>query len=386
MLDPAAVHADPLGLLVAFGAGMLSFLSPCVLPLVPAYLSMVSGLSAAELSALQDGPRTPTARVPVGAGVGGTGGAGGAGGAGGVAGTGTAGAGLAGAGTAGAGTAGAGTAGAGTAGSGSETVVARADGPVGTASLDRSSDLTLSGTVSSDRDPSGLDPFGLDPSGLDPPGLDGGIRPADLRRERSRLLRGILAFIAGFTVVFTILGASASAIGRLFLTHQRALETVSGILIVVFGAVLVAMAAGLRLPVAVVGERRFAVRPSVLGVWAPPIMGMAFAFAWTPCIGPVLASVLALAAGTGGSAAGGIALLLAYSLGLGVPFLLSGLALGRMTDMLARVRGRLRWVDLVGGTILVAFGVLLLTGHVDVVSAHISGWLHDLHLDRLSVS
>ena len=84
---------------------------------------------------------------------------------------------------------------------------------------------------------------------------------------------------------------------------------------------------------------RAAVRrpPSVLGAWAPPVMGMAFAFAWTPCIGPVLGSVLALAAGTGGSATGGIALLLAYSLGLGVPFLLSGLAFGRMTDLLARV-------------------------------------------------
>jgi len=148
----------------------------------------------------------------------------------------------------------------------------------------------------------------------------------------------------------------------------------------------VAMAAGLPLPLALSGERRFAVRPSVLGAWAPPIMGMAFAFAWTPCIGPVLASVLALAAGTGGSAAGGIALLLAYSLGLGVPFLLSGLAFGRMTDMLARVRSRLRLVDLVGGTILVVFGILLLTGNVDVISAHISTWLHDLHLDRLSVS
>ena len=171
---------------------------------------------------------------------------------------------------------------------------------MGTASLVPSPDARLPGTA---------------PSDLDPSGPDGGIRPADLRRERSRLLRGILAFIAGFTVVFTILGASASAVGRLFLTHQRSLETVSGILIVVFGAVLVAMAAGLPLPMALSGEKRFAVRPSVLGVWAPPIMGMAFAFAWTPCIGPVLASVLALAAGTGGSAAGGIALLLAYSLG-----------------------------------------------------------------------
>jgi cytochrome c-type biogenesis protein len=299
MLVPATLHADPLGLLVAFGAGMLSFLSPCVLPLVPAYLSMVSGLSAAELSALQEAPRPARAPEPVAVGA-----------------------------------------------------------PVG---------------------PAGV-------AGPAPGPVEPGIAPADLRRERSRLLRGILAFIAGFTVVFTILGASASALGRLFLTHQRTLETVSGILIVVFGALLVAMAAGLPLPLAVSGEKRFAVRPSLLGAWAPPVMGMAFAFAWTPCIGPVLASVLALAAGTGGSATGGIALLLAYSLGLGVPFLLSGLALGRMTDVLARVRGRLRWVDLVGGTILVVFGILLLTGHVDVISAHISRWLDDLHLGRLSVS
>jgi cytochrome c-type biogenesis protein len=115
-------------------------------------------------------------------------------------------------------------------------------------------------------------------------------------------------------------------------------------------------------------------------------MGMAFAFAWTPCIGPVLASVLALAAGTGGSATGGVALLLAYSLGLGVPFVLAGLAFGRLTDLLGRVRSRLRWIDLVGGVILIGFGILLLTGRVDVVSAQISRLLHDLHLDRLSVS
>jgi cytochrome c-type biogenesis protein len=213
-----------------------------------------------------------------------------------------------------------------------------------------------------------------------------GPTEVDLRKERQRLLRGILAFIAGFTVVFTILGASASAIGHLFLTHQQSLEWVSGLLIVIFGAVLVAMAAGWTLPAALSGERRFVVRPSLLGAWAPPIMGLAFAFAWTPCIGPVLGSVLALAAGTGGSATGGVALLLAYSLGLGVPFLLTGLAFGRMTDALARVRSRLRLVDLIGGAVLIAFGLLLLTGNVHVVSSTISNWLHDLHLDRLATS
>ena len=315
MTGEVALHADPLGLLVAFGAGMLSFLSPCVLPLVPAYLSMVSGLTAAELTALGTDRSPAVAPVPVAVGVG-------------------------------------------------APEAEMSVEPPGT-----------TGQVTATEAPGEAAPEA-------PPGPT----PEAVRRQRSRLLRGILAFIAGFTVVFTILGATASSIGRLFLTHQQTLEVVSGVLIVVFGAVLVAMAAGVALPMALAGEKRFVVRPSVLGAWAPPVMGMAFAFAWTPCIGPVLGSVLALAAGNGGSPTGGIALLLAYSLGLGVPFLVSGLAFGRMTDLLARVRGRLRIVDLVGGVILIAFGVLLLTHNVSILSSHISSWLHDLHLDRLTSS
>ena len=314
----AAIHADPLGLLVAFGAGMLSFLSPCVLPLVPAYLSMVSGLSAAELNALRPVSRPSPSPVTVAA--------------------------------------------------GPAFLPSVPEGAV----QDGSPVDTL---VAADRS-----------GAADGPTADGRPSAADLRRQRSHLLRGILAFIAGFTVIFTILGASASAAGRLFLTHQRTLETVSGIAIVVFGAMLVAMAVGVGLPAALAGERRFTVRPSVLGAWAPPVMGMAFAFAWTPCIGPVLGSVLTLAAGNGGSPTGGIALLLAYSLGLGVPFLLSGLAFGRMTDALARVRSRLRVVDLVGGAVLIVFGLLLLTGNVGIIADHLSNWFRDLHLDRLSTS
>ena len=308
------LHADPLGLLVAFGAGMLSFLSPCVLPLVPAYLSMVSGLTAAELSVLSTSPAPVQAPIPV---------------------------------------------------------------TVGSGAISDPTASFIAGAAG-DTTPS-LEPELVADSVPGP-------SPDELRSQRGRLLRGILAFIAGFTVVFTILGASASSIGRLFLTHQHLLELVSGILIVLFGAVLVAMAVGITLPMALSGEKRFVVRPSVLGAWAPPVMGVAFAFAWTPCIGPVLGSVLALAAGTGGSATGGIALLLAYSLGLGVPFLLFGLAFGRMTDLLSKVKGRLRIVDLVGGVILMAFGLVLLTHNVDVLSAHISTWLRDLHLSRLSSS
>ncbi|MBV8464060.1 MAG: hypothetical protein JO368_12245 [Acidimicrobiales bacterium] len=313
-LGPAAIHADPLGVAIAFGAGMLSFLSPCVLPLVPGYLSMVSGLSAAELSA--------TGRRPVDAPV----------------------------------------------HLSPSAVTAPSPALVGAAAGSRAGTATLGAEV----------PVG-DEAPFEP-------LPLPVPRARARLLGGILAFVAGFTVVFVALGASASAIGRLLLTHQHALEVVSGILIVVFGSLFVAMAAGARLPVVLAGERRFAVRPSLLGSFGPPVLGMAFAFAWTPCIGPVLGSVLTLAAGTGGSALGGVVLLTAYSLGLGVPFLLAGLLFERMTEVVARVRPRLRLIELVGGAVLVAFGLLLATGHVDVISSTIGGWLRDLHLSRLSTS
>jgi cytochrome c-type biogenesis protein len=292
----AAVSADPLGILVAFGAGILSFLSPCVLPLVPGYLSMVSGLSAAELAAV---PARARAR-----------------------------------------------------GAALAPAVAAGGAP-----------MTETAGVATVAAPS----------------------REELARQRSRLFRGILGFIAGFTIVFTALGASASAVGHVLRTHQQLANTVSGIVIVAFGAVLVAMAAGVRLPMFVAGERRFAARPSLLGVWAPPIMGMAFAFGWTPCLGPVLGSVLTLASHEG-TLTGGIALLIAYSLGLGVPFLLSGLAFGRLTDVVARVRSRLRYIDLVGGLILVAFGLLLVTGNLGWVSAQFSRLLTDLHLGRLATS
>ena len=302
-----AVQADPLGLLVAFGAGMLSFLSPCVLPLVPGYLSMVSGLTASELAARPAVRPPPADPVPAPVLVGGD--------------------------------MGAAVLSGGPAAAGIHAPAAAAHAPAAHA-------------------------------------------PADARR---RLLVGIAGFVGGFTLVFTLLGAAATAIGHLLLTHQRLLDTVSGALIVAFGLFLAAQGAGIRLPVAMVGERRLAVRSGRLGRWAPPVLGMAFAFGWTPCIGPVLGSVLGLAASRA-TLAGGVALLVAYSLGLGVPFLLTGLAFGRVTGTLTRVRSGLRWVQLGGAVVLVAFGLLLVTGNLGMVSSWFSHLLNALHLGRLSTS
>src|SRR5947209_9868398 len=147
-----------------------------------------------------------------------------------------------------------------------------------------------------------------------------GVSLADLERGGTghvgRVVRSTLLFIAGFTVVFVALGATASALGQALLDRRRLLETVAGVVVIGMGVVL----AGFASPRVVMTERRFHVSPSRLGPWAAPVMGMAFAFGWTPCIGLILGGVLALAASQA-TLARGIVLLLAYSVGLGVPFL-----------------------------------------------------------------
>src|SRR5687767_9970959 len=132
------------------------------------------------------------------------------------------------------------------------------------------------------------------------------------KTDTRRLLRSTLLFVGGFTVVFTALGAGATAVGQLLRENRVLLTRVSGVLVILMGLFL----AGFVSPMALQRERRFQVSPSRLGAFAPPVMGMAFALGWTPCIGPVLATVLSTAA-TQRSVERGIALLVAYSLGLG---------------------------------------------------------------------
>jgi cytochrome c-type biogenesis protein len=369
-MDPltATISADPLGVLVAFGAGILSFVSPCVLPLVPGYVSMVSGLSAAELSATRAqapsrgratsappdlgavaspsasaGPTTiPPANTPTTP-------------------TTTT------------------TSAATTAPFAPAARIALADPGAPVALADPEAPVALADP----RAPSPASPA----SPASPPPVAVTMRP---------VLRGIGLFIAGFTIVFVALGAAASGIGRLLVSHKETLTHVSGFVVIVLGLVLLlgALPAGFWSRVGagprgvltrMTGQRRFDVRPSTLGTWAAPVMGMAFAFAWTPCIGPVLAVVLGLAEHNG-SLAGGVLLLFAYSLGLAVPFLLAGLAFGRLTSAIARARRGLWLVEAVGGTVLVVFGVLLVTDHLGWISTQFTTLLDHIGLKRLSTS
>ncbi len=197
--------------------------------------------------------------------------------------------------------------------------------------------------------------------------------------ETRRLLRSTLLFVLGFTVVFTLLGAGASAIGQSLLRHQQGLNQAAGILTIVMGLFI----AGAVAPAAMQRERRFHVLPQSLGTFAPPLMGMAFAFGWTPCIGPILSVVLSTAA-TQSTLARGIFLLIAYSLGLGVPFVAAGLALGRLTGVFGWVKRHFRVLNLVSGSFLVVFGVLLLTNRLGPLAGAMQRFMQDIGLGRLA--
>ena len=199
------------------------------------------------------------------------------------------------------------------------------------------------------------------------------------KTDTRKLVRATLLFVAGFTLVFVAFGATATVIGQQMQEHQRGLNQIAGVVVIVMG---LAMAGVLR-PALLQRERRFDVRPSRLGSLAPPVMGMAFAFGWTPCIGPVLASVLAIASAesTTGS---GIALLFAYSLGLGVPFVAAGVGFGRLTGTFAWAKRHSRAISLVSGLLLAAFGVLLLTNRLTRLSNFFIDVLDKLGLDRLT--
>jgi len=190
-------------------------------------------------------------------------------------------------------------------------------------------------------------------------------RLADAKQEplvrRDTVIAAAL-FVAGFSTVFVALGASASAFGSLLRVYSGVLETVAGIAIIVMGLHFL----GVTRIAFLMQEKRAAMSKPV-GLWGAYAMGLAFAFGWTPCIGPILAAILAVAASEA-TVAKGAGLLAVYSLGLGIPFLIAAIAVEPFAAFLSRFRAHLAMVEKVMGGLLVLTGAAFLLGWISTAS------------------
>ncbi len=192
-----------------------------------------------------------------------------------------------------------------------------------------------------------------------------GVSSSELADQRRRVAVAAVAFVAGFSILFTLAGAGVGVLGAQFVDHRRALELAAGILVAVMG---LTMLAPRLLPLV----REWRLHPERPHRPAGALLaGAAFAVGWTPCIGPTLASILAIA-GQRGGAGDGAALLLAYSLGLGVPFLGAGIAMGSAFGMVRSLRAHWPLLSRVGGAVLVCAGVLIATGRMEELTARLA--------------
>jgi cytochrome c-type biogenesis protein len=195
--------------------------------------------------------------------------------------------------------------------------------------------------------------------------LTGMSLPEMAVRRRVALLHALL-FVLGFSLVFMVLGASATALGRALNYYQQWLQRIGGVLIILFGLVCLGV---IRAPF-LTQERRVQMEQKPVGFLGSALVGMAFGAGWTPCIGPVLGAILGLAATTQ-DLSRGLLLLGVYSAGLAVPFLLAAAALDAFLDWFQRFRRYLPWVMRASGALLILVGVLMATGEF----TRLAGWL-----------
>jgi cytochrome c-type biogenesis protein len=193
-----------------------------------------------------------------------------------------------------------------------------------------------------------------------------GVDLAD--RHRGRLLAGALLFVAGFTVVFVSAGVLVGAFGVFLIDHRRLLQVILGSLTVVLGLAFMGAVPWFQ------RDLRVHRRPS-LGLLGAPMLGVLFGLGWSPCVGPTLTAVLALSLDGGSATRGGI-LAVAYSLGLGLPFVLVALAFRRVMGALGWVKSHYVWVMRLGGAMLVAIGVLLVSGVWNDMTVQMQIWVN----------
>jgi cytochrome c-type biogenesis protein len=197
-----------------------------------------------------------------------------------------------------------------------------------------------------------------------------GVSFGDLHERPSPLVRltvvgNALGFIAGFSLIFIAMGASVSLVGEWLVTYRRLFQQVGGVLVIVFGLYLLGI---FRLPF-LMHQVRLPLTNGPGGILGSAVVGVTFASGWTPCVGPVLGSILTLA-GTTENLGQGMTLLGAYSAGLALPFLASALAFGQFLRFFTRFKRFLPLVDRVAGLILIGIGVLLFMNYMSYLNAY----------------
>jgi cytochrome c-type biogenesis protein len=201
--------------------------------------------------------------------------------------------------------------------------------------------------------------------------LISGVGVEQLKTQESQLLRKVMlnsiAFILGFSVVFIALGAVATEVSQMLARYRSTLAQVAGVVIILFGLHLTGI---FKIKALYTDARLHSVKGGSTA-WGAFVIGFAFAFGWTPCVGPVLTVILTFAAAQD-SITKGVALLAIYSMGLAVPFLLTALGVERFLKFYSRFRAHMHAIEVASGALLVALGVLLVIGRFTIISNYLS--------------
>jgi cytochrome c-type biogenesis protein len=195
--------------------------------------------------------------------------------------------------------------------------------------------------------------------------------------RRTALVHGVL-FVAGFTLIFLALGAGATVLGQALIRHRDWISRIGGIVIIIFGLYLLGV-----LNIGFMSrERRFHVADKPVGYFGTVFVGIAFGAGWTPCLGPILGSILVYTSSQA-DLAKGMWLLLAYSLGLAVPFLVSAVAIERFSGFFQRMRNQMVWVSRISGTVLIGIGLLMVTNYFTILASYLQRLTPGFILERI---
>ena len=204
-------------------------------------------------------------------------------------------------------------------------------------------------------------------SGISVDEMRGDTAPAT---SRLQVFLTSLAFVIGFSIVFVALGASATAIGKFMFAKLPLLSKIAGAILIVFGLHTMGV---FRLAF-LETEKRVHSQRKPAGPLGAMLVGVAFAFGWTPCLGPILGGILAIA-GSKSTVTEGVTLLAVYSLGLGIPFLLTSLAINQFFTAAKRIRKHYHAVEVASGVLLIAIGLLIVTGQLTIITRYLQPYL-----------